>query len=97
VTTLYAPAPAPHDVGTDAGPACLHRAAQGRRHQGSRWLLVIIGLVAAATAVLTAVTKPASNHNLPHVLGNTSQLVAILLPVLGILLVTSEWSQHTPL
>jgi ABC-type transport system involved in multi-copper enzyme maturation permease subunit len=43
------------------------------------------------------VTKPASSHNLPHVLGNTSQLVAILLPVLGILLVTSEWSQHTAL
>jgi ABC-type transport system involved in multi-copper enzyme maturation permease subunit len=65
--------------------------------RAGRWLLVLVGLVALLTAVLTAVTKPASNHNLPHVLGNTSQLVAILLPVLGILLVTSEWSQHTAL
>jgi hypothetical protein len=39
----------------------------------------------------------ASNHNVRHVLGDTSQLVAVLLPVLGILLVTSEWSQHTAL
>ncbi len=47
--------------------------------------------------MLTTVTSRASNHNLPHVLGDTSQLAAILLPVLGILLVTSEWSQHTAL
>jgi ABC-type transport system involved in multi-copper enzyme maturation permease subunit len=65
--------------------------------RAGRWLLVLIALVAVAAAVLTAVTDPASNHNVPQVLGDTSQLVAILLPVLGILLVTSEWSQHTAL
>ena len=65
--------------------------------RAGRWLLVLIGLVAVAAAVLTAATDPVSNHNVPHVLGDTSQLVAILLPVLGILLVTSEWSQHTAL
>jgi ABC-2 type transport system permease protein len=97
MTTLYAATPAPM---TSAPPLArlvwieLRKAVDTR---AGRWLLVIIGLVAVATAVLTAVTKPASNHNLPHVLGNTSQLVAILLPVLGILLVTSEWSQHTAL
>lgn len=97
MTTLYAPAPAPM---TTAPPLArliwieLRKAVDTR---AARWLLAVIGLIAVATAVLTAVTKPASNHNLPHVLGNTSQLVAILLPVLGLLLVTSEWSQHTAL
>ncbi len=30
-------------------------------------------------------------------LGDTSQMVSVLLPVLGILLVTAEWSQRTAL
>jgi ABC-2 type transport system permease protein len=65
--------------------------------RAGRWLLLFIGLVAVTGAAITAVTDPVSNHNLSHVLSDTSQLVAILLPVLGILLVTSEWSQHTAL
>jgi ABC-type transport system involved in multi-copper enzyme maturation permease subunit len=47
--------------------------------------------------VITAVTGAAGERNLTHVLGDTSQEVSILLPVLGILLVTSEWSQRTAL
>ena len=50
-----------------------------------------------AAAILTAVTGSAGDRNLPQVLGDTCQLVAVLLPVLGILLVTSEWSQRTVL
>jgi ABC-type transport system involved in multi-copper enzyme maturation permease subunit len=98
MTTLYAAAPAPM---TTAPPPLarlvwieLRKAVDTR---AGRWLLVLIGLVAVAGAVLTAVTSHASDHNLHHVLGDTSQLVAILLPVLGILLVTSEWSQRTAL
>jgi ABC-2 type transport system permease protein len=65
--------------------------------RAGRWLLVVIALVALGTAILTAVTGDAGDRNLPHVLGDAVQLVSILLPVLGVLLVTSEWSQHTAL
>src|SRR5689334_25040951 len=65
--------------------------------RAGRWLLVLIALVAVGAAILTGVTGSDADRNLVHVLGDTSQLVAILLPVLGILLVTSEWSQRTAL
>jgi ABC-type transport system involved in multi-copper enzyme maturation permease subunit len=97
-TTLYAPAPAP---ATLAPPSLarlvlveLRKAVDTR---AGRWLLVLIALVAVAGAVITAVTGAAGERNLTHVLGDTSQEVSILLPVLGILLVTSEWSQRTAL
>ncbi len=98
MTTLYAPTAAPMTL----TPPPLARLAlielrKAVNTRAGRWLLVLIGLVAVADAAITAVTDPASNHNVPHVLGDTSQLVAVLLPVLGILLVTSEWSQHTAL
>ena len=98
MTTLYAPTPAP----MAPTPPPLARLARIELRKAvdtraGRWLLVLIGLVAVTGAAITAVTDPVSNHNLSHVLSDTSQLVAILLPVLGILLVTSEWSQHTAL
>jgi ABC-type transport system involved in multi-copper enzyme maturation permease subunit len=97
-TTRYAPAPA---TATLAPPSLarlvlveLRKAVDTR---AGRWLLVLIALVAVAGAVITAVTGAAGERNLTHVLGDTSQEVSILLPVLGILLVTSEWSQRTAL
>jgi ABC-type transport system involved in multi-copper enzyme maturation permease subunit len=97
-TILYAPATAP---ATLAPPSLarlvlveLRKAVDTR---AGRWLLVLIALVAVAGAVITAVTGAAGERNLTHVLGDTSQEVSILLPVLGILLVTSEWSQRTAL
>lgn len=99
MTALYAPA-----AQAPASPATtplarlvlveLRKAVDTR---AGRWLLVLIALVALGTAILTAVTGGAGDRNLPHVLGDASQLVAVLLPVLGVLLVTSEWSQHTAL
>jgi ABC-type transport system involved in multi-copper enzyme maturation permease subunit len=53
--------------------------------------------VAVAGAVIVAVTGATGERNVTHVLGDTSQMVSVLLPVLGILLVTSEWSQRTAL
>lgn len=98
MTTLYAPTPAPMTL----TPPPLARLARIELRKAvdtraGRWLGVLIGLVAVAGAVITAVTGDAGERNLPHVLGDTSQLVAVLLPVLGILLVTSEWSQRTAL
>jgi ABC-type transport system involved in multi-copper enzyme maturation permease subunit len=98
MTTLYAPTPAPMTL----TPPPLARLARIELRKAvdtraGRWLLVLIGLVAVAGAVITAVTGEAGERNLTHVLGDTSQLVSVLLPVLGILLVTSEWSQHTAL
>ena len=98
MTTLYAPTAAPMTL----TPPPLARLAlielrKAVDTRAGRWLLVLIGLVAVAGAVITAVTGDAGERNLPHVLGDTSQLVAVLLPVLGILLVTSEWSQRTAL
>ena len=96
--TVYAPTAAPETL---APPPLarlvlveLRKAVDTR---AGRWLLVLIALVAVAAAILTGVTGSAGDRNLVHVLGDTSQLVAILLPVLGILLVTAEWSQRTAL
>jgi hypothetical protein len=98
MTTLYAPTAVPAPM----APSPVARLARIELRKAvdtraGRWLLLFIGLVAVTGAAITAVTDPVSNHNLSHVLSDTSQLVAILLPVLGILLVTSEWSQHTAL
>jgi ABC-2 type transport system permease protein len=98
MTTLYAPTATPMTL----APPPLARLVRVELRKAvdtraGRWLLVLIALVAVATAVLTAVTGDAGDRNLPQVLGDTSQLVAVLLPVLGILLVTSEWSQRTAL
>lgn len=98
MTTLYAAAPAPMTTAPPPLPRLIRielRKAVDTR--AGRWLLALIGLIAVASAILTAVTTKAADHNLQHVLGDTSQIVAILLPVLGILLVTSEWSQRTVL
>jgi ABC-2 type transport system permease protein len=97
VTTLYAPTPAPMTAPPPLARLVWIELRKAVDTRSGRWLLVLIGLMAVASAVLTGDTGSARNHNLPHVLGDTSQLVAILLPVLGILLVTSEWSQHTVL
>jgi ABC-type transport system involved in multi-copper enzyme maturation permease subunit len=100
MTTLYAPTAAPVTPATLPPPLArlarieLRKAVDTR---AGRWLLVLIALVAVAGAVITAVTGEAGERNLLHVLGDTSQLVSVLLPVLGILLVTSEWSQRTAL
>jgi ABC-type transport system involved in multi-copper enzyme maturation permease subunit len=96
--TVYAPTAAPETL---APPPLarlvlveLRKAVDTR---AGRWLLVLIALVAVAGAVIVAVTGEADERNLTHVLGDTSQMVSVLLPLLGILLVTAEWSQRTAL
>jgi ABC-2 type transport system permease protein len=98
MSTLYAPAPAPMTL----APPPLARLARIELRKSTdtragRWLLVLITLIALGTAVASAVTGHQSSHTLVHILGETGQLTSILLPVLGVLLVSSEWSQRSAL
>ena len=85
--TLYAPTVAPETLAPPS-PARLVRVELRKAvdTRAGRWLLVLIALVAVAGAVIVAVTGETGERNLTHVLGDTSQMVAVLLPVLGILL-----------
>jgi ABC-2 type transport system permease protein len=62
-------------------------------------LWVLVGVVAATIAVVAigAVIGEAEDHTLRQLLEIGLQPVIILLPVVGILLVSSEWSQRTSL
>jgi ABC-2 type transport system permease protein len=61
------------------------------------WLLLVIGLVAAAIVTITLIAGNADDKDFFSLYQGTLWVVSILLPVLGILLVTSEWSQRTGL
>jgi ABC-type transport system involved in multi-copper enzyme maturation permease subunit len=61
------------------------------------WLLLSGLLLTVLTVVLVVVTGQASDHTLSNVLDNSVQALNVLLPIVGILLVTSEWSQRTAL
>ena len=61
------------------------------------WLLLVIALLAVAIVVLTFAFGEQSDKNLSSLLSDAVQVISIILPVLGILLVTSEWSQRTGL
>jgi ABC-2 type transport system permease protein len=59
------------------------------------WLqLSVLGL-AVLVVVINAIAGHASDHQLMDYFSGTTQGMSALLPVLGILLVTSEWSQRT--
>ena len=61
------------------------------------WLMLVIALLAAAVVVLQAVFGEDIERNLEPLLSPPSRSSSVILPVLGILLVTSEWSQRTGL
>jgi ABC-2 type transport system permease protein len=61
------------------------------------WLLVVIVLLAVALVVLQLVFGEDPDRSLSPLLSGAVQVISIVLPVLGILLVTSEWSQRTGL
>ena len=98
MSTLYATRPAPMAL-TPPPLARLIRVELRKSvdTRAGRWLLVLIGMVAVSAAVVTMVAAHANEHNFRDLLGNTGEMTAILLPVLGVLLVSSEWSQHTAL
>ncbi len=59
------------------------------------WLLLSCVLLAALTVAITVFTGHDVDHTLSNVLNNATQATNVLLPIVGILLVTSEWSQRT--
>jgi ABC-2 type transport system permease protein len=61
------------------------------------WLLLVIALLAVAIAVIQLVFGEAPDKHFAPVFRSTVEITSMLLPVLGILLVTSEWSQRTGL
>ena len=65
------------------GPAC--------------WLLIAIGVITAAIIVIFFLVSDPSDRVFQNFIGITATPQGFLLPVLGILLITSEWGQRTAL
>ena len=64
--------------------------------RAGRWLLIAIGAIIATTLVILFFNE-SGHHRFEDYLTATTMPQAILLPVVGILAVTSEWSQRTGL
>ncbi|GIJ19838.1 ABC transporter permease [Micromonospora lutea] len=65
--------------------------------RAGRWLLIIIGLLSAAVVALLLVYAEAPEQTFTTFYVTALLPVGVLLPVLGILSITSEWSQRTAL
>jgi ABC-2 type transport system permease protein len=61
------------------------------------WLLLTIVLMAAGIVAITLIAGDAGDQNFFSLFQGALWVVSILLPVLGILAVTSEWTQRTGL
>ena len=61
------------------------------------WLLIAIGVITAAIIVIFFLVSDPSDRVFQNFIGITATPQGFLLPVLGILLITSEWGQRTTL
>jgi ABC-2 type transport system permease protein len=61
------------------------------------WLLLVIVLLAAALVTVQLIWGEDAEKAFSPLVSTAVQIISIVLPVLGILLVTSEWSQRTGL
>lgn len=61
------------------------------------WLLIAIALITAAVVTVFAFAAPDSERTFLNFMGVIATPQGFLLPVLGILLITSEWTQRTAL
>src|SRR5690242_7615734 len=61
------------------------------------WLLAVIGLIVLATEVIALAVTTVQNEAISFgdFIGAAAFMTSFLLPVLGIMLLTSEWSQRT--
>jgi ABC-2 type transport system permease protein len=65
--------------------------------RASRWLLITIAAITALIVLILFLTANTSDRTFVNFMGATATPQGFLLPVLGILLVTSEWGQRTAL
>jgi ABC-2 type transport system permease protein len=61
------------------------------------WLLIVTGLIAAAVVVIALAAGEAADKHFSEMYYFALGATSVLLPVIGILAVTSEWSQRTAL
>jgi ABC-2 type transport system permease protein len=61
------------------------------------WLLIATALAVVALAVITLAAGKADDQSWGSMFAGTQWVASLLVPVIGILLVTSEWSQRTAL
>ena len=59
------------------------------------WLLLSTVLITAAAVILVVIVADAPDLSLKDMVGLAVQPASLLLPIIGILLVCSEWSQRT--
>ena len=59
------------------------------------WLQLSVLALGVLVMLISALTGHAGDHSLRQLFSDTSQAINALLPVVGILLVSSEWSQRT--
>ncbi|HEX2312209.1 MAG TPA: ABC transporter permease [Thermomonospora sp.] len=65
--------------------------------RAGRWLLVFVALCGVALVGVVLFAAPRADRTMPEMYSASLSGVAILLPVLGVLSVTGEWSQRTAL
>jgi ABC-2 type transport system permease protein len=65
--------------------------------RAGKWLLFTIGALSAVVVLLQLIFGNKSELTFDNFVGITQTPLALLLPVLGILAITSEWSQRTGL
>jgi hypothetical protein len=97
-TTLTAPIPV-NTAGAHTSPG-LGRlvAVELRKMVDTRagfWLQIAMVAITVVAVAVRSVVGDAADHTFGSILGIGLQPAAVLLPVVGILLVTSEWSQRT--
>jgi ABC-type transport system involved in multi-copper enzyme maturation permease subunit len=61
------------------------------------WLLIVTALAAVGLVAITVTAGKAQDATWADLFSGTQWVVSLLVPVIGILLVTSEWSQRTAL
>jgi ABC-2 type transport system permease protein len=65
--------------------------------RAGKWLLITIGVITAAVILIFFAAAPSEERTFTNFMGITATPQGFLLPVLGILLVCSEWTQRTAL
>ncbi|MDP9136436.1 MAG: ABC transporter permease [Actinomycetota bacterium] len=61
------------------------------------WLLLLVAISAIALVVLVLAVGKAPDQTMESLFSDSIQIISVLLPIVGLLLVTSEWSQRTAL